>query len=691
MHPSNPSHRNRLAAETSPYLLQHADNPVDWYPWGEQALQLARREDKPILLSIGYSACHWCHVMAHESFEDPATAAVMNELFVNIKVDREERPDLDRIYQLAHQMLIQRGGGWPLTMFLSPHTQRPFFGGTYFPKEQRYGMPAFTDLLRRVSEFYRTRGEDIAKQSEALQEAFDEMLPPAAAGDTPLTLEPAAAARERLAGDFDAQFGGFGAAPKFPHPTNIDFLLRQWRSSAASDAPDLHSLYMASLTLKRMAEGGLYDQLGGGFARYSVDQYWMIPHFEKMLYDNGQLLRVYANAALATGEALFAKIAAETADWIMRDLQAPAGGYWSTLDADSEGHEGKFYVWDSAEVRGLLPADAYEVFSRRFGLDRDPNFEGRWHLHVYQSEEDIASALGITVDEVERRLALARPILLQVRNARVWPGRDEKILTSWNALAIAGMAATARSLGRDDLVDSAVRAVDFIRSQLWSDGRLLAVHKDGQSRFAAYLDDYAFLLDALIELLQTRWRSSDLQLAIALADALLAHFEDRQAGGFFFTADDHEQLIHRSKSFADEALPAGNAIAAQALTRLGLLLGETRYLDAAARTLRASWAALQHYPHAHGAMLVALAEHLDPLDIVIIRGEDDEIDRWRRALAKVYAPNRWVFAIPAQASDLPAALADKRASNETLAYVCRGMTCSEPIRSLASLVSLTHG
>jgi uncharacterized protein len=680
--------RNRLAGETSPYLLQHAGNPVDWYPWGEEALALARRLDKPILLSIGYSACHWCHVMAHESFEDDASAAVMNELFVNIKVDREERPDLDKIYQLAQQMLTQRSGGWPLTMFLAPETQRPFFGGTYFPKEPRYGMPAFTDLLRRVSEFYRTHRDDIARQSEALQQAFAEMSPPAAPGDEPLTLEPLAAARAGLAGEFDSHFGGFGSAPKFPHPTNIDFLLRQWRATASSDTPDLHSLYMATLTLQRMAEGGLYDQLGGGFARYSVDQYWMIPHFEKMLYDNGQLLRVYANAALATGEELFRRVTAETADWIVRDLQAPTGGYWSTLDADSEGHEGKFYVWDPAQVRALVPAAAYEAFSRRFGLDRPANFEGLWHLHAYRPEDEIATELGLDAAELRRRLDEARSILLAERNKRVWPGRDEKVLTSWNGLAIAGMATAARALSRPDLAASATRAVDFIRGQLWRNGRLLAVHKDGQSRFPAYLDDYAFLLDGLLELLQTRWRSSDLQLATELADTLLAHFADNEHGGFYFTADDHEQLMHRSKSFGDEAVPAGNAIAAQALTRLGLLLGETRYLDAAALTLRSAWSPLQHYPHAHASMLVALTEHLDPPEIVIIRGSAQEAGEWRDALTRKYSPSRLVFAIETDATTLPPAIADKRALDGTVAYVCRGMTCSEPIRALAPLLAL---
>jgi uncharacterized protein YyaL (SSP411 family) len=684
-HSTHNTRGNRLANETSPYLLQHAGNPVDWYPWGDEAFERARRENKPVLLSIGYSACHWCHVMAHESFENPASAAVMNELFVNVKVDREERPDIDKIYQLAQQMLTQRNGGWPLTMFLSPHTQRPFFGGTYFPDQPRHGMPAFTDLIRRVSEFYRTHSEDIAKQGEALLQAFAEMIAPAATGQTPLTAAPVAIARENLAAQFDSEFGGFGGAPKFPHATNIELLLRQWRSTASSDAPDLHSLYMATLTLKRMAEGGIYDQLGGGFARYSVDQYWMIPHFEKMLYDNGQLLRVYANAAVATGEPLFRRVAEETAEWIVRDMRAPTGGYWSTLDADSEGHEGKFYVWDAGEVAKLVPQPAYAVFARRFGFDHQPNFEGSWHLHVHRSEEDIAKDLGIDPAEVTKQLGDARRTLLEVRNARVWPGRDEKVLTSWNGLAIAGMAVAGRTLQRPDLTGSAAAAVDFIRQQLWHDGRLLAVHKDGRSRFAAYLDDYAFLLDGLLELLQTEWRSADLELATALADTLLAHFEDHAAGGFFFTADDHEQLIHRSKTFADEAVPAGNAIAAQALTRLGLLLGETRYLDASARTLRAAWDPLQRYPHAHAAMLIALEEHLDPPEIVIIRSADaSEAGQWRDALARMYAPTRLVFAIPADA-ELPEALASKRPQTGTVAYVCRGMQCSEPVRSLQSL------
>ena len=681
--------RNRLAQETSPYLLQHAANPVDWHPWGPEALELARRENKPILLSVGYSACHWCHVMAHESFEDAATAAVMNELFVNIKVDREERPDIDRIYQVAHQMLIQRGGGWPLTMFLSPHDQHPFFGGTYFPRDARYGMPSFGDLLRRVAEFYRTSAQKIEQQSAALQNAFTEMMPPAA-DDTSFDSTPLQQARELLAQSFDAESGGFGSAPKFPHPTNCTFLLRQWRATATSDEPDLHSLYMSTLTLTRMAEGGLFDQLGGGFARYSVDQHWMIPHFEKMLYDNGQLLQLYANAALATGDPLFRRVATETAAWIIRDLQSPQGGYWSTLDADSEGHEGKFYVWDVAEVRERLSQDQFAVFSRRFGLDRPANFEGLWHLHVARSLDDIATELAMTESEAESLLDRARHTLLDLRATRVWPGRDEKVLTSWNGLAISGMAVAARALQRPDFAESALSAIDFVREHLWQDGRLLAAYKDGRSRFPAYLDDYAFLLDGLLESLQSHWRSEDLTFCIGLADALLLHFEDAERGGFFFTADDHETLIHRSKSFGDEAVPAGNATAAQSLMRLGLLLGETRYLAAAERTVRAAWPALEKYPHAHAALLVALEEILSPPQIVVIRGEANEAAQWRNEITKMYAPGRLVFAIATDAENLPTVIAEKHACTETVAYLCEGTTCSPPLQSLAALLALAR-
>ena len=680
------THRNRLASETSPYLLQHAGNPVDWFPWGTEALEKARTENKPILLSIGYSACHWCHVMAHESFEDAATAAVMNELFVNVKVDREERPDLDRIYQTAHQMLVQRGGGWPLTMFLSPHDHRPFFGGTYFPVEARYGMPAFRDVLQRVAEYYRQHDQDIRRQGDALIQVFGELLPPPAGSDRPLSREPLAIARASLQRDFDGRFGGFGDAPKFPHPMNLEFLLRAWRATANDDQPDLQALYMATLTITRMAEGGLYDQLGGGFCRYSVDPYWMIPHFEKMLYDNGQLLAVAAQTAVATGDPLFRRITAETADWIRRDMEAPSGGYYSTLDADSEGHEGKFYIWSPDAVRALLDAQEYEVLSKRFGLDRDANFEGRWHLHAFKSIAQVAEETGLSEDDAITVLDAARAKLLAVRNDRVWPSRDEKILTSWNGLAIAGMAAAARALGRADYVESASRAVGLLREHCWYEGRLLAVHKDGRSRFPAYLDDHACLAWGLLELAQAQWHGPWLAWAVELVEAMLRHFEDPEAGGFFFTADDHEQLILRPKTFGDDATPAGNGVAARLLVRLGFLLGETRYLDAAERTLRSAWAALEKYPHGHTSLLMALDEFTDPPAIIVLRGPAEDLDTWRFELDKLYDPRRLVIAIPSDATDLPAGLADKKPQGRAVAYLCRGMTCSAPLATLGDLL-----
>jgi uncharacterized protein YyaL (SSP411 family) len=685
--PQPPTWQNRLARETSPYLLQHAANPVDWYPWGPEALERARKERKPILLSIGYSACHWCHVMAHESFEDEATAELMNRAYVNIKVDREERPDLDRIYQTAHQMLTQRGGGWPLTMFLEPEEQRPFFGGTYFPPEPRHGLPAFRDVLQRVADYHREHAADVRRQGEALVQVFGELLPAPAGADAALSREPLEVARTSLQRDFDGQFGGFGQAPKFPHPMSLEFLLRSWRATADGESPDLQALYMATLTLTRMAEGGLYDQLGGGFCRYSVDAYWMIPHFEKMLYDNAQLLAVSAQAAVATGDPLFRRVTQETADWIRRDMEHPGGGYYSTLDADSEGHEGRFYLWTPDEVHRLLDPAQYAVLSRRFGLDREANFEGAWHLHVYQSVAQVAEESRIPEDEAAELLDAARSRLLAARNRRIWPGRDDKLLTGWNGLAIAGMAGAARALDRDEYLASAARAVAFLREHCWVDGRLLAVHADGRSRFPAYLDDHAYLAWGLLELLQARWDGAWLAWAVELAELMLRHFEDPAAGGFYFTADDQEQLMLRPKTFGDDATPAGNGVAARVLLRLGYLVGDLRYVDAAERTLRAAWPLVERYPHAHLSLLMALDEATRPPAIVILRGRQDELDTWRSELDKVYEPRRLLLAIPAEADDLPAGIAEKRPlAAGTVAYLCRGTTCSAPLTTLGSLI-----
>ena len=680
---------NHLGGETSPYLLQHAHNPVEWYPWGNEALERARRERKPIHLSIGYAACHWCHVMAHESFEDEATARLLNENFVNIKVDREERPDIDRIYQIAQQMLTQRGGGWPLTMFLAHDDQRPFFGGTYFPREARHGLPGFRELLPRVVEFYRSREPEMRAQNAALVAALEDInYPPAPAG-TELTDAPLKTCRAQLAQSFDRRYGGFGGAPKFPQPKALERLLRDWRASAPGAEAGLQSLYMASFTLRHMGEGGIFDQLGGGFCRYAVDERWMIPHFEKMLYDNGALLALYANPSLITADPFYGQIALATAGWALRQMQSPEGAFYSSLDADSEGHEGRFYVWDREEVRTVLSAAEFAVFAPRYGLDQPPNFEGRWHLYVAATVEQIAATLQRPPAEVTALLVSSRPRLLALRAQRVSPGRDEKILTSWNALMIRGLAIAARVLRQDALADAAGRALDFLRARLWRDGRLLATCKDGRAHLNAYLDDYVYLVDAVLELQQVRFRADELEFARQLIEVVLGHFAD-PAGGFFFTSDDHEQLIHRPKSFGDDATPSGNGIAALVLQRLGYLLGEPRYLAAAEGTLRAAWPALEKHPLSHATLVNALEELLQPPEIVILRGAPAAIEGWQRELAQIFAPRRLVLAIPAEASGLPPALAEKAPRGAAVAYICRGSVCSAPVESLEALIENLH-
>jgi hypothetical protein len=682
---------NHLRGETSPYLLQHAANPVDWYPWGPEALEKAAREDKPILLSIGYSACHWCHVMAHESFEDPETAALMNRLYVNIKVDREERPDLDRIYQTAHSLLAQRHGGWPLTVFLTPQDHVPFFAGTYFPDTPRHGMPAFRDILQRISDYLPAHAEAIHDQNSALLRALQETLHTNTA-DT-LTALPLDSARQQLQRNFDDRDGGFGAAPKFPHPTNIERLLRHWSGSRmAGNDPDRRALHMAVFTLERMARGGIYDQLGGGFCRYSVDDRWEIPHFEKMLYDNGALLALYAEAWAATGNPLFARITRETAAWVMREMQAPAGGYYSSLDADSEGEEGRYYVWDRNAVRAQLGAADYPLFARRYGLDGVPNFEGRWHLNACRTTAQLATEFSLPEEEIRQRLASATTTLLAQREQRVHPGRDDKILTAWNGLMIRGMAIAGRHLGEPAWLESAERALDFIHDRLWSNGRLMATCKDDRAHLNAYLDDYVYLIDAILELLQARWRDGDLDFAVELAEVVLTHFATED-GGFYFTSDDHETLIQRPLPLHDDATPSGNGIAAKVFGRLGHLLGEPRYLQAAEGTLKRLWDGLVQMPHGHASLLVALEESLFPLQVVVIRGTPGNLQTWQDEAARAYAPRRLTLAIPNDANRLPAQLQQRQPAGDAVAYICSGSSCSAPLQELAEFnrrLSLTE-
>ena len=671
---------NQLAGETSPYLQQHADNPVDWRPWGEAALKLAREQDKPILLSVGYSACHWCHVMAHESFEDPEVAATMNRLFVNIKVDREERPDLDQIYQTAHHMLTQRAGGWPLTMFLTP-AQKPFFGGTYFPKSPRYGLPGFGALLEQVAQAYRSKRAEIDLQNESLLEFMNRSLPSPPSGEVALGAAPIAAAAADLRANFDEAHGGLGGAPKFPHPYELAFCLR-----AAGSNGDTRLRELVMLTLEKMAQGGIYDQLGGGFCRYSVDQYWLIPHFEKMLYDNGPLLKLYTDAWLITGNPLFARVCEETVAWVIREMQSPEGGYYSSLDADSEHEEGKYYVWSREEAEALLNEDEIAVVFPHYGLERPPNFENHaWNLYVARPLQAVAEQLRRDPAECERLLQGARRTLLAAREKRVRPGRDDKILTSWNALMIEGMAHAARAFGREDWLASARRALDFLGNRMLKNGRLLATYKDGRAHLNAYVDDYAFLLAATLEMLQAEFRIADLEFASGVADALLEHFEDRDAGGFFFTSHDHERLILRPKPGHDNATPSGNGVAALALTRLGHLLGKTRYLQAAEATMKQFYSAMAQHPAGYATLCAALAELLEPTQTVVLRGPRGPLREWQQALSRLYLPDTLILALDSMAQVLPEPL-DKPAGAAVNAYLCRGVSCLAPIRDLDELL-----
>jgi len=663
--------KNHLVNQTSPYLLQHADNPVEWYPWGDLALDLAKQQKKPILLSIGYSACHWCHVMAHESFEDVDTAKIMNELYINIKIDREERPDIDKIYQTAQFLLTQSSGGWPLTMFLTPEDQLPFFGGTYFPDTPRHGLPSFKELLHHISDFYQNRRAEITTQNQSMQTALKNIYEPEVA-PTNLSADILESCNTHLEQTFDAEYGGFGNAPKFPHPSNIERLLRYYAHNEVNGRKLPRSLHAAIFSLEKMAAGGIYDHLGGGFCRYSVDEYWMIPHFEKMLYDNGPLLALYAQAYTLTYNDQFKKTCDGTATWLMREMQSPEGGFYSALDADSEGIEGKFYVWERSEVQNILTKEEYEVIAPYFGFDGAANFEGKYHLHIFKSEQ---------------------LKLFNIREKRIRPARDDKILTSWNALTIRGMAITGKSLNNTDYIESADRALNFIRASMWKNQRLFASYKTTETKskahLNAYLDDYAYLLDALLEILQAHWRTDDIIWAREIADVLLQQFEDPVAGGFYFTANDHEELIQRPKTISDDSTPSGNGIAAFALARLGYLLAEPKYIEAAERVLKFSAQAITQSPMGHTSLLHAFEEQLHPPQIIILCGESNALSKWRDVCNHGYAPQRMVFAITNEEKELPAAIAEKKfkpSSKEGVtAYICQGMQCGTPIETLDEL------
>jgi len=612
-------HTNRLADETSPYLLQHAHNPVDWYPWGPEALQRARTENRPILLSVGYAACHWCHVMERESFENEETAALMNRHFVCIKVDREERPDLDNIYMTAVQMMTQHGG-WPLTVFLTPDL-KPFFGGTYFPPADRMGMSGFPTVLEAVADAYANRRDQIENVANDLTEHLGRQA--TAGGSTQiLDADLVDEAVDELRRRFDPVHGGFSPAPKFPHSTTISLLLR-----AANAGDDDEPLSMATLTLDKMAAGGMYDHIGGGFHRYSTDAEWLVPHFEKMLYDNALLAGVYIEAYQSTGDAEYARVAGQTLDWVLREMQGPDGGYYSTLDADSEGEEGKFYVWSRQEVDGHLGESAAELCAV-YDIAATGNWEGKNIANLRRPRKEllagIAAQTGSAIEEVEESVQRSLAILLEARAQRPRPGLDDKVLTDWNGLMIAAMCAGYRVLGDDRYLASAQRAGDFILCAMMPDGRLLHTYREGRSRLLAYLDDYANMVGALQELYACTFDVKWLGQARALADQMLDLFWNEAEASFSFTGFDHEELIAHLRPGHDGATPSGNAVATTVLQRLATLTGESVYADRAAATLCTFQSQIGRSPSAFSQMLLALDYYLrEPKEIALV-GRLDE-------------------------------------------------------------------
>ncbi|WZO97826.1 thioredoxin domain-containing protein [Isosphaeraceae bacterium EP7] len=676
--------RNRLAGETSPYLLQHQSNPVDWYPWGQEAIDRARAEDKPIFLSVGYSACHWCHVMERESFEDPAIAALMNEHFINVKVDREERPDIDQIYMAAVQALTGHGG-WPMSVFLTPDLV-PFFGGTYYPPVDSRGMAGFPRVLLGVEKAWRERRAEIVDSAGEMLRRLETsgQVPPS---DGELTLRLLDGAAWALAKQFDPANGGFGSAPKFPHPMDLRVLLRHYGRTG-----DSQSLSMVRLTLLKMAYGGIYDHLGGGFARYSTDDRWLVPHFEKMLYDNALLASVYLEAYQVTREPEFARVARETLDYVLGRMTDSEGGLYSTEDADSEGVEGKFYVWSLAEIRETLGADRAAIFAQAYDVSEAGNWEHSNILNLPRALSDLARVLNRDEPGLLADLAEDRAKLLALRETRIPPAKDTKILTSWNGLMIAPLAEAGAILGEPRYVDAARRAAAFLLDRMRQpDGRLLHSYKDGQARFNGYLDDYANLIDGLTHLYEATGEPRWIAAAVDLSGQMIAEFHDDEAGGFFYTGKNHEALITRQKDAYDNATPSGNAMAATGLLRLAALTGRADLEALGRSTLQSIHTILEKVPMAAGQSMVALDFLLAPSrEFAVFAGADpDEFRSVLAAIAARFLPHKVVAPASPQATapaDLVPLLA-RRAAREgkTTTYICERFTCQAPITGLEPL------
>ncbi|HKW22538.1 MAG TPA: thioredoxin domain-containing protein [Ktedonobacterales bacterium] len=685
---SGHAHVNRLINESSPYLLKHAHNPVDWYTWGQEALDKAKAEDKPILLSIGYAACHWCSVMERESFENEDTAKLMNSLFVSIKVDREERPDLDALYMDAVQALTG-SGGWPMTVFLTPDGA-PFYAGTYFPPEDRYGMPGFPTVLRRLAYYYSSQRDEVEQQAEAFRGFYrerdqsrlrlpDGVLP----SQVSIGADDLSQATAHLLNRADTTNGGFGGAPKFPHPMNLEYLLRQ--ASRATNAESETILAPVRQTLDAMAAGGIYDQIGGGFHRYATDAIWLVPHFEKMLYDNALLATVYLHAWQLTGEASYRRVCEETLDYVLREMTDPAGGFYSTQDADSEGVEGKFYVWTPTEIREVLGDADATIVEKLWGVTETGNFEGHNILHRAKTPAEVATELGLEEDAVRNVITRARAQLYEARHQRVAPARDDKVLTAWNGLMQRVFAEAGRIFDRQDYRDAAVANAQFLLETMRTDSGLLRSWRNGHARIAAYLEDYAALANALLSTYETTGTVSFFSEARTLVDEALTRFWDNEIETFFDTASDHEQLIGRPRELTDNATPSGMSLMAEALLRLAAFTGEDRYRDFATRVLAPLVPDMLKQPLAFGHLLCALDDFVGPMDEVAIVGElGAEGTRTLLNIARhVYRP-RMVLAqaVPGDAETqavVPLLANRPLVDDQPTAYVCRGFVCNQPV------------
>jgi uncharacterized protein YyaL (SSP411 family) len=678
---SSRKHTNNLINETSPYLLQHAHNPVDWFAWGAEAFEKAKAEDKPVLVSIGYSACHWCHVMEHESFEDEATARIMNEHFVNIKVDMEERPDVDRIYMDYVQLTTGRGG-WPLNVFITPD-KLPFFGGTYFPPDRRYNMPSFQQILLSVAEAWQTKRDELLHSAN---DVLGEMRRIGLAEFTPtgLNLDQLDSAFVSFSRSFDKTNGGFGGAPKFPSSMALEFLMRYYRRTK-----DENALEMVKKTCDKMAHGGIYDQLGGGFHRYAVDAVWLVPHFEKMLYDNAQLIRIYLHLFQITKDEFYKRVAVETIEYVKREMLDEKGGFYSTQDADSEGVEGKFFVWTPDEIEEILGAEDAQIFGFYYDISEEGNFEEKNIPNVNYTIAATAKALKISEEKLTEVLERGRKLLFEEREKRIKPFRDEKILTAWNGLMLAAFAEASAVLDNKDYLEIAKRNADFILENLQKDGHLLRTWKDGRAKLNAYLEDYADFADGLIELYQVSGETRYLQEAKRLVDLMITEFWDEEAGAFYFTANNHEELLIRTKDFYDNATPSGNSVAADVLLKLAKLVGDERYEKFAVTVLRLVAPQIRRYPQAFGRVLSTLEFYLNPVrEIVVIGEKGNELERevWRE-----YLPEK-VVALSANAAEnaknselIPLLKERKMIEDKPTAFVCENFACQKPVTTADDL------